>query len=320
MVYKPDIPTETIENWQRIVDLMAKTTNTPAGLIMRLESEKTISVFVASATDGNVWKAGDSCPYDPGLYCEEVIRRGDSLLVPNALNDPDWDENPDIDLGMTFYLGFPLYWPDGEPFGTICVLDVNDTNDAVKCRDLMEQFKKIVETDLKLLVEISERKAAQTELLGIKKNLEKRVADRTKRLKEVNTALKVLLREYELTKKEVESSMLANINELIIPNLHKAMRVKDESKRTRCLELVESGLRNITCSFSSELVQHCNNLTPTEIQVANLIRQGKKTKEIADHLNTATSTVSFHRANIRRKMGLSSRTLSLHSHLISKLN
>ena len=319
MDIKPAIPEETIQNWQRIVDLMAKLTDTPAGLIMRLAPTKTINVFVASNTEGNVWKKGDHCSFDPGVYCESVIRHGDPLFVPDALKDPDWCDNPDMKFEMSFYLGYPLLWPDGKAFGTICVLDTSSDNNAIQCKDLIAQFKKIVESDLNLLVEVAERKQAQAQLMEIQRELENRVKRRTRRLEEVNTALKVLLKEHEETKKELESSMLVNINELIIPNLHRAMKCNDTNKQDHYLDLVESGLMEITSSFSIELVQHFANLTPAEIQIINLIRQGKRTKEIASHLHTATSTVDYHRANIRKKMGLSNSSTSLNTHLNTTL-
>ncbi len=200
------------------------------------------------------------------------------------------------------------------------MLDQSDSNDAIECKQLIGQFKKVVENDLKLLVEVAERKQAQAQLMEIKKSLESRVINRTKRLEEVNTALKVLLHEHELTKKELESSMLANINELILPNLHKATKTQDNANRNQYLGLIESGLREITSTFSSELVQKYSNLTPTEIRVANLIRQGKKTKEIATCMNTATSTIDFHRANLRKKIGISDRSITLRSHLSSSIH
>jgi GAF domain-containing protein len=45
------------------------------------------------------------------------------LFVPDALAHEKWNSNPDIELGMTSYLGFPITWPNGDIFGTICVLD-----------------------------------------------------------------------------------------------------------------------------------------------------------------------------------------------------
>lgn len=352
MKYKPKIPPETLTNWQKIVDLMARISETPAGLIMRLEPGKRINVFVTSGTEGNAWELGDQCELGSGLYCEEVIKRRDGLLVPDAKRDPKWDHNPDLKFGMSFYLGFPLMWPDGEVFGTICVLDTRENPVAVKYRDLICQFKKVVDGDLRMLVEIAERRQAQAELLQIKKDLERRVEERTRslretnqglrqeiakrqraeeklkrreseleeksaRLQDVNTALRVLIEDRESAKTELESSMLANINELIVPSLNKLRKSHGEADRNEFIDLIESSLKEITSSFSNQLVQKYTNLTPTEVRVVNLIRQGKKTKEIARCLNTATSTVDFHRANIRRKIGLSDRRTSLHTYFLS---
>ena len=63
------------------------------------------------------------------------------LLVPDALKDSDWDKNPDIELGMVYYLGFPLHWPNAEIFGTICVLDNKHNPDATNYKDLISEFQ-----------------------------------------------------------------------------------------------------------------------------------------------------------------------------------
>lgn len=350
---KPGIPQEILTNWQNIVDLMARVTDTPAGLIMRLGPGRTIKVFVTSATEGNVWERGDQCELGGGLYCEEVIRRLDMLLVPDATRDTRWDHNPDLQFGMRFYLGFPLVWPDGEVFGTICVLDTRENEVAVSYRDLVHRLRNVVEGDLRMLWEIAERRKAQAELVRIKSQLEKRVEERTRslartnrglrreiegrrrieeqlkrrereleektrRLEDVNTALRVLAEDRKSAREEMESSMLANINDLILPALDKLRRCSDEAARREIIAVVEAGLRGITSSFSSQLVQKYAHLTPTEVQVANLIRQGKKTKEIARYMNTATSTVDFHRANIRRKIGLSDRRTNLQTYFLSR--
>lgn len=315
MDIKPVLPAQILENWQRVVNLMSTLTNTPAGLIMRLESEESIRVLVASENKTNIWKFGDHCHFVNGVYCEKVIRSGKSLFVADALKDKEWETNPDVELGMTFYLGFPLYWPDGEVFGTICVLDKSDDNSAKACTELVEQFGKVVESDLKLLLEVAMRKRATEELQNIKRQLEATVLRRTERLEDANAALKIVLQEYKQTEKELHASVYANIDELVLPNLHKAQKSQSTAKRNQYLELVEAGLKEITCSFSGELLEKYPKLTPAETQVANLIRQGKKTKEIARFLNIATSTIDYHRANIRKKMGLLNTSTSLNTQL-----
>ena len=153
---KPEISDELIAKWQRIVDLMARTVGVPAGLIMKVDPPQ-IEVFISSATKGNPYKKGERADLNTGLYCETVMKQRSPLLVPNALQDPQWDHNPDIELGMIYYLGFPLVWPDGEIFGTICVLDFENNPQASTYKDLLYEFQQIVEGDLRIIFEAAER-------------------------------------------------------------------------------------------------------------------------------------------------------------------
>ena len=165
-----DIPDEIIEKWQRVVDLMAKTVGVPAGLIMKVDSSQ-IEVFISSSTDGNPYIKGEKEDLNTGLYCEMVMKQKSPLLVPDALKDPDWDKNPDIGLGMVYYYGFPLNWPNGETFGTICVLDKKNNPDATNHNELMSEFQEIIEGDLQLIAQTAKRKKAETLLRQIGDNL-----------------------------------------------------------------------------------------------------------------------------------------------------
>jgi len=153
---KPNIPDEVTVKWQGIVDLMAKTVGVSAGLIMKVDPPQ-IEVFISSATEGNPYKHGERADLNTGLYCETVMKQRSPLLVPDALHDPQWDHNPDIELGMIYYLGYPLVWPDGEIFGTICVLDNKDNPHASTYEDLFSEFQHIIEGDLRIMFEAAER-------------------------------------------------------------------------------------------------------------------------------------------------------------------
>ena len=117
------VPDDIIDKWQKICDIMAEVIGVPSGLIMRVV-DSDIEVFVSSRTEHIPYHSGDKeLLFGSGLYCETVIKTKNKLLVPNALVDEKWKNNPDIKLSMVAYFGFPLFYPDGEPFGTICVLD-----------------------------------------------------------------------------------------------------------------------------------------------------------------------------------------------------
>ena len=122
MPHSTPVPPEIIRKWQEIVNLTAEIMHVPSALIMRVEPPN-IKVFVSSETKGNPYEQDEVASLDTGLYCETVMKTREPLLVPDALRDEQWQSNPDVKLGMISYLGVPIVWPDGEVFGTICVLD-----------------------------------------------------------------------------------------------------------------------------------------------------------------------------------------------------
>jgi signal transduction histidine kinase len=149
---KPKIAQGVIDKWQSLIDTVAKIADVPSGLIMRL-NEKTIEVFLTSETEGNPYKVGEQANLIYGLYCETVIGTQKKLLVPDATKNKSWKENnPDVDIDMISYLGFPINWPDGEVFGTVCVLDNKENYYSNDLSNLLHQIKQHIETDLQILL------------------------------------------------------------------------------------------------------------------------------------------------------------------------
>lgn len=161
--------------------------------------------------------------------------------------------------------------------------------------------------------EITERKRAEQALLERERELE----IKTGNLEEVNTALRVLLERREEDKRELAEKVLFNVRELVMPYLEKLRKAGLDERQAACVEILESNLREITSPFSRRLSSFFLNLTPAEMQVANLVEHGKTTKEIAVFLNVSTQTVDSHRKNIRRKMGITNRKANLRTHLLS---
>ena len=151
MDYPLDIPDDTLNKWQNIADLMSELIRIPAALIMRLIGSD-IEVLIASQADRNPYHPGDSEHFfGSGLYCETVINSNDKLLVTNALVDEKWKTNPDIKLNMISYLGFPILLPDGNPFGTICVLDNKENTYSETYENLIMNFRDIIQSHIGLI-------------------------------------------------------------------------------------------------------------------------------------------------------------------------
>ena len=120
----------------------------------------------------------------------------------------------------------------------------------------------------------------------------------------MNTALKVLLKRKEEDKQEIEEKILLNVKELVLPYLKKIESSRLNDRQKTLLNIIETNLENLIEPFIHRLSTNYSNLTPKEIQIANLIKDGKTTKEIAGILNSSKSAIDFHRNNLRRKLGL----------------
>lgn len=180
-------------------------------------------------------------------------------------------------------------------------------------RDITEEFK--VRNDLIK----SEKK-----LRIARDTLEKRVKERTKELRkanqdleETNIALRVLLNKKDEAQKELEERMLVNIKDLIMPLLTKMKLGQLAPSQKTYLDVIESNLNNVIAPFAVNISSRYHKLTPTEIQIANLVREGKTTKEIANLLSLAISTIHTHRDNIRVKLGIKNKKMNLRTNLMA---
>lgn len=171
---------------------------------------------------------------------------------------------------------------------------------------VQERTAELADANRRLKQQIEERKRAEAALRAQSNHLE-----------EVNTALRVLLKKREEDKKEVEANVLSNVKELVSPYLVRLKRGRLEPHQETMLEILQSNLNNIISPFISKLSSRYLNFTPTEIRVANLVKEGKMNKEIAELLLISKNTVLFHRHHIRTKLGLKNKKINLRTHLLS---
>jgi diguanylate cyclase (GGDEF)-like protein len=175
------IPDDVHVGWQQSVDLIASICGIPTSLVMRVHTQD-IEVFVSSQSVNNPYPAGYKEALGKGVYCETVIKQHAELLIPNALMDPAWEDNPDAKIGMISYCGLPLNWPTGEAFGTICILDNKANQYTEQQRQLLQRFQKSIEASLTILYQ-------KYKLQYANEHLEQRVQQRTYELEKLSQRL-----------------------------------------------------------------------------------------------------------------------------------
>ena len=139
----------------------------------------------------------------------------------------------------------------------------------------------------------------------------------TQQLEETHTALRVLIEHKDEARQKLESSILSNLNQLVRPYLEQVKSGRLDARQRELLAVVEGHLDDIVAPFAGEVSHLVASLTPMELRVANLIKDGRASKEIADILGIAEKTVSFHRGNIRRKLKLTGHKRSLRSFFLA---
>ncbi len=138
---------------------------------------------------------------------------------------------------------------------------------------------------------------------------------KTRHLEEVNTALRVLLKKRAQDRQRLEEQMLVNVKELVLPFIERMRTTRLDERQTACLDVMAATLEDIVSPFLHKLPLEFLHLTSSEIQVANLIKHGKTTKEIAAILSLSHQTIEFYRKRIRKKLGITRRAVNLRTFL-----
>jgi len=176
-----------------------------------------------------------------------------------------------------------------------------------------ERTDELAKSNALLEQEIDERRRAEEALRKREVELEAQ----SHHLEEVNTALKVLLKQREKDKKELGEIVLSNVKELISPYLERLAMSRLSTNQKTLVDILESNLSNIITPFISKLSSGYTQLTPMEIRVATLVKEGRTNKEMAELLCLSKNTILFHRYNLRRKLGLTNKKINLRSHLLA---
>lgn len=148
------IPNYIIERWQSFVDTVSEIVAVPSAMINRIDPPE-LEIFRSSLNSDNPFPSGTRMPL-LGVYCETAAKKRQMIKVTDARKDPVWADSPTAKAGIYAYLGYPLLWPDGNVFGTMCVVDIKENNWGQKYESLIQSFKEAVEAHLALMYTIEE--------------------------------------------------------------------------------------------------------------------------------------------------------------------
>lgn len=164
-----------------------------------------------------------------------------------------------------------------------------------------------------LLDAVAERIGATAMRFAAEKELQETNRELTverKALQETNTALRTVLARIEEEKQEVYKDIRANVEKVLMPVLHELAAGAPRSQR-KYLDLLRDSLEEIASPFINRISARYRSLSPTEIQVCHMIRNGLRTKEIAEIRGVSPATVNRHRERVRHKLGIANKDVNL---------
>jgi DNA-binding NarL/FixJ family response regulator len=209
-----------------------------------------------------------------------------------------------------FYMQKPFHWDEIYQFASAL-----SENWKIQL-ELKAQYEVLENQLVKQTLVLHQAQRKVQEALTNKRIIDDELTLKTRHVEDMNTALQVLLRERENYKIMLEENVTLNINQYILPNFAKLEKTDLTMSQKTILSTIRESLNHITSSFTSKIAVKCFNLTPVELEVANFIKYGSSTKEIADLLNLSTLTIESYRKSIRKKIGLTNKKENLRTRLM----
>ncbi len=226
--------------------------------------------------------------------------------------------HPD-DLAMVWErLQMRLQGMDAPPYYTVCAIHRDGSS------RWLETYSNLIDYKGKpaiqgTLIDITDRHKAEQELRRHRDHLKELVKEQTINLEEANAALRILLKKKDSDKSEISEKMAHNVRELIRPYISKLSNSGLNDRQRTYLEIIESNMNTIISPLLHRLSLKHIKLTPSEMQIVNLIVQGKRNKEMAELANLSVRTIETHRDNIRRKLKINNKKINLRTYLLNHL-
>lgn len=158
--------------------------------------------------------------------------------------------------------------------------------------------------------DITSRKKIDRELEESRKKL----IEQNIELERKNIALKEVLGRIELEKKEVQDNVMLNVENVLLPILNELASASSGREKNN-IELIKKNISELTSAFGSRITVKSLKLTPKEIRICNMIKNGMNNKDIANTLNISLRTAETHRNNIRKKLSITNASVNLVTYL-----
>ena len=188
-----------------------------------------------------------------------------------------------------------------------------ETQYSIVSPHILDRGRNGVESSFAILTDITAKKQAEQALRRREQELKRKNA----RLEEMNLALQTLVKMREKDRAEIESALSANLQRLVEPLIEKLRNSGLTDRQKMVVSMLSANLAEMISSRNNGLAARFTVLTPAEMEVANFVRHGRTTKEIAALMNISARTVDMHRLNIRRKLGIHRKGTNLRSYLLS---
>ncbi|MFW6103314.1 MAG: GAF domain-containing sensor histidine kinase, partial [Chloroflexota bacterium] len=202
-----EVPARVKSTWRDMLHVTREVIDTPASRITRSRPQA-LEVFVKSERDSTVYEEGERAPLGSRDYCETVIETKKRLVVEDGRGSEWWAGNVDVERGMVSYMGLPLFWPDGQVFGTICVLDKRARGYTETHEALLEQLQRSAEKDL---MHLDEERRFRSEL-SRRQRIERS-------LRETEQAMHAASRQLQMNDEQDRSAVSGQLHDEIMQGL-----------------------------------------------------------------------------------------------------
>jgi DNA-binding CsgD family transcriptional regulator len=235
----------------------------------------------------------------PDIACARVLFKG-KTYTSDRFKVTDWRQSSRIYMYH-------------EPVGEVDIFYLEERPAADEGPFLREE-RALLDAVAEQIGTIATRISADLELQETNRqlNLER------KALQESNTALRIVLARIEQEKQGIRRDIKMNVEKILMPILQ-ALALQVPLAQSKYVEMLQTSLEEITSPFVSQLSGSYHSMTPTEIGICNMIRNGRRTKEIAEMRGVSEATINRHREKIRRKLKITNQDVNLATFLQSSM-